>query len=141
MLNDNDIKALLLKAQSEDIKIKKHAINELTENNLNLVRSIVQRFQNRGYEFEDLFQIGCIGLVKAIERFDLNRDLRFSTYAVPLIIGEIRRFLRDDGAIKVSRSLKELGFKIAQVREQFQKDFSRDPTINEIADLLNISQE
>lgn len=93
------------------------ARDKLVNCNLKLVFNLVKRFQNRGYELEDLFQIGCIGLMKAIDKFDLNYDVKFSTYAVPMIVGEIRRFLRDDNPVKVSRSVKELAYKIQQIRD------------------------
>ena len=119
----------------------KHAQSVLIEKNMGLVWSIVKRFQNRGYEAEDLFQIGCIGLIKAISKFDSSYDVKFSTYAVPMIIGEIKRFLRDDGLIKVSRSLKELSVKIKATKESMQKELGREPAIGEIAECLNIPPE
>lgn len=136
-LKDEETKALIKKAQNGD----KWARDQLVEHNLRLVWSVVQRFLNRGYEADDLFQIGCIGLLKAVDKFDLSYDVRFSTYAVPMIIGEIRRFIRDDGAIKVSRSLKELHHKIRQAKESLTKMLHRNPTIQEIATELNISKE
>lgn len=119
----------------------KHAQSVLIEKNMGLVWSIVKRFQNRGYESEDLFQIGCIGLIKAIAKFDAAYEVKFSTYAVPMIIGEIKRFLRDDGLIKVSRSLKELSNKARAAKETMQKDLGREPSIGEISDYLNIPPE
>ncbi|HHV95584.1 MAG TPA: RNA polymerase sporulation sigma factor SigF [Clostridiaceae bacterium] len=119
----------------------KDALSVLIENNMGLVWSIVKRFQNRGYEAEDLFQIGCIGLIKAISKFNLSYDVKFSTYAVPMIIGEIKRFLRDDGLIKVSRSLKELSNKAKAAKEAIQKETGREPSIGEIADYLNVPPE
>lgn len=101
----------------------------------------MQRFLNRGYEADDLFQIGCIGLVKSVDKFDLSYDVKFSTYAVPMIIGEIQRFIRDDGTVKVSRSLKELGNKIRRAREELSKTLGKVPTVGEIADYLDISPE
>ena len=109
--------------------------------NLRLVFNLVQRFANRGYEQEDLFQIGTIGLMKAIDKFDQSYEVKFSTYAVPMIIGEIRRFLRDDNPIKVSRSLKELGVKIKYAQEQLWKELGREPKLTEIADKLKISMD
>src|SRR5690625_4034345 len=103
-LTNEQVKKLILQSQQGS----KTARDMLVERNVRLVWSVVQRFLNRGYEPDDLFQIGCIGLMKAIDKFDLSYDVRFSTYAVPMIIGEIQRFLRDDGTIKVSRSLKEM---------------------------------
>lgn len=108
----------------------------ILEQNINLVRSIVHRFTGRGYEWDDLFQIGCIGLVKAIDRFDTAYDVKFSTYAVPMIIGEIRRFIRDDNPIKVSRSIKELALKIHRTQEKLQGALGREPTVGEIAEGL-----
>lgn len=134
VFNDRD---LILKAQSGDQKAKEMIL----QNNLNLVRSVVHRFSNRGYEWDDLFQVGCIGLIKAIDRFDLSFDVRFSTYAVPMIIGEIRRFLRDDNPVKVSRPLKELAYKIHKVQEKLQGVLGRDPTVNEMAAELAITPQ
>lgn len=109
------------------------AREQLVEENIGLVWSIVRRFQGRGYELEDLFQIGSIGLIKCIDGFDLARGVRFSTYAVPLIIGEIKRFLRDDGMVKVSRSLKELNYRVKKEAEIIKEKEHRDPTLEEIA--------
>jgi len=106
-----------------------------------LVYSIVARFLNSGHDPEDLFQIGSIGLLKAIDKFDLSYGVKFSTYAVPLIIGEIRRFLRDDGPIKVSRSLKETASKLRRAQESLRREFGREPTLREIAQLLNIGED
>jgi RNA polymerase sporulation-specific sigma factor len=102
---------------------------------------VVQRFINRGYEPEDLFQIGCIGLLKSVDKFDLSYDVKFSTYAVPMIIGEIQRFLRDDGTLKVSRSLKETAGKVRKMRDELSKTLGRLPTISEVAERLGISPE
>ncbi|GAK12859.1 RNA polymerase sporulation sigma factor SigF [Geomicrobium sp. JCM 19039] len=117
------------------------ARDQLVEKNTRLVWSVVQRFLNRGYEAEDLFQIGCIGLMKAIDKFDLTYQVKFSTYAVPMIIGEIQRFIRDDGTVKVSRSLKELNHKIRKEKEELTKKLGRVPTLNEIAKSLDITPE
>lgn len=119
----------------------KESRDQLIENNTRLVWSVVQRFLNRGYEAEDLFQIGCIGLMKSIDKFDLSYQVKFSTYAVPMIIGEIQRFIRDDGTVKVSRSLKELNHKIRKQKEELTKQLGRIPTINEIAQSMDISTE
>lgn len=119
----------------------KEAQTTLVEKNIGLVWSIVRRFQNRGYEADDLFQIGCIGLIKAIKKFDKSFDVRFSTYAVPMIIGEIKRFIRDDGIIKVSRSLKETSNKARITKEIMSKELGREPSMNEIAGRLNIQVE
>ena len=111
------------------------------EENVGLIWCVVRRFYGRGVEPEDLFQIGSIGLLKAIDKFDLSYDVKFSTYAVPMISGEIKRFLRDDGMIKVSRSLKELSYKAFQVREKMQEQLQRDPTIAELSVEMGIEQE
>ena len=116
----------LIKMAHEGDKASRDRI--LLENS-GLIWSIVRRFLNRGYESEDLFQIGCIGMLKAIDRFDTGFNVSFSTYAVPLISGEIRRFLRDDGIIKVSRTIKENQLKVYLETEKFRKDYNREPTI------------
>lgn len=119
----------------------KEAREKLIEENLGLVRHIVKRFLDRGYDAEDLFQIGCIGLMKAIDKFDLSYDVRFSTYAVPLIQGEIKRFLRDDGMVKVSRTLKENGWKIKQAAQKLSHIYGRDATMQEISEETGLSIE
>ena len=119
----------------------KEAREVLIEKNLGLVHHIVKRYLNRGVDAEDLFQIGCIGLMKAIDKFDLTFEVKFSTYAVPMISGEIKRFLRDDGLVKVSRTLKENGWKIKKVREQFQHENGREPTLQEVAEMTDMSVE
>ena len=119
----------------------KTAREKLIEENLGLVRHIVKRFIGRGYDAEDLFQIGCIGLMKAIDKFDLSFAVRFSTYAVPMIQGEIKRFLRDDGMVKVSRTLKENAFRIRQVTQRLLQELGRDPTMQELADASGLLQE
>ncbi|MCM1065428.1 MAG: SigB/SigF/SigG family RNA polymerase sigma factor [Eubacterium sp.] len=113
----------------------------LIEKNLGLVHHIVKRFANRGYDLEDLFQIGTIGLMKAIDKFDLSLGLKFSTYAVPMITGEIKRFLRDDGMVKVSRTIKENGTKIGFARQKLQGILGREPTIQEIAGETGMDRE
>nr|WP_317449419.1 SigF/SigG family RNA polymerase sporulation sigma factor [uncultured Sellimonas sp.] len=113
----------------------------LVEENVGLVWCIVRRYSGRGTEAEDLFQIGSIGLLKAIDKFDLTYDVRFSTYAVPMISGEIRRFLRDDGMLKVSRSLKEISYKACQAKEEFTKKYNREPTIQELSEVSGIAKE
>ncbi|MHC1750280.1 MAG: RNA polymerase sporulation sigma factor SigF [Cellulosilyticaceae bacterium] len=128
---------LIQKAQAGDEK----ATEILVEENIGLVWSLVKRFAGRGYEMEDLFQIGSIGLLKSIEKFDLSYNVRFSTYAVPMIVGEIKRFLRDDGMIKVSRSLKEIAYKARSLKEQLTKELDREPTISEIAAGLDLDVE
>lgn len=119
----------------------KEAREKLIEENLGLVRHIVKRFLERGYDAEDLFQIGCIGLMKAIDKFDLHYDVKFSTYAVPMIQGEIKRFLRDDGMVKVSRTLKENGWKIKQAAERLAHAYGRDATMTELSEETGISVE
>ncbi len=119
----------------------KSAQSMLVEKNIGLVWSIVKRFQNRGYETDDLFQIGCIGLIKAINKFDCSFEVKFSTYAVPMIVGEIKRFIRDDGIIKVSRSLKEIANKARITKEIMSKELGREPTVNEMAAHIKISPE
>lgn len=119
----------------------KEAREILIEKNLGLVHHIVKRFLGRGYEQEDLFQIGCIGLMKAIDKFDLQFAVRFSTYAVPMISGEIKRFLRDDGMVKVSRRIKENGWKIARAKAQLQEQLGREPTISELAEKALLPME
>ena len=118
----------------------KEAQSILVEENSGLIWSVVKRFQGRVYDKEDLFQIGSIGLVKCIENFDLERNVKFSTYAVPLIMGEIKRFLRDDGIVKVSRSLKEASYKIKREKEHYQKLYNREPTYKEIAVTLDMDE-
>lgn len=117
------------------------ARDQLVLDNMGLVWSIVRRFQGRGHDLEDLFQIGSIGLLKAIDKFDLSFDVRFSTYAVPMITGEIKRFLRDDGLIKVSRSIKEMGLRVKLVREALCTSLGREPTLEEIAEEIGASKE
>ena len=119
----------------------KEAREILIEENLGLVRHIVKRFVGRGYDMEDLFQIGCIGLIKAIDKFDLQYEVRFSTYAVPMIQGEIRRFLRDDGMVKVSRTLKESGWKVKQAAEKFLQEYGREATLQELSEVTGLSVE
>ncbi|HBX24352.1 MAG TPA: RNA polymerase sporulation sigma factor SigF [Desulfotomaculum sp.] len=137
LLKDAEMKDLLARAQKGDA----HARERLINCNLKLVFNLVKRFHNRGYELEDLFQIGCIGLMKAIDKFNLDFNVRFSTYAVPMIVGEIRRFLRDDNPVKVSRSIKETAYKVQQGREALTSKMGREPTISEIATEIGMSRE
>ena len=109
--------------------------------NLRLVLSVIQRFNNRGENVDDLFQVGCIGLMKAIDNFDLNQNVKFSTYAVPMIIGEIRRYLRDNNSIRVSRSLRDIAYKALLVRDKLIKDNNKEPTISQISKELNLPRE
>ena len=117
------------------------AREEFIQGNLRLVLSVIQRFNNRGEHVDDLFQVGCIGLIKAIDNFDLSQNVKFSTYAVPMIIGEIRRYLRDNNSIRVSRSLRDTAYKALQIRDQLINKNSKEPTISEIAKELNIPRE
>lgn len=117
------------------------ARDEFVNGNLRLVLSVIQRFNNRGENSDDLFQVGCIGLIKAIDNFDLSQNVQFSTYAVPMIIGEIRRYLRDNNSIRVSRSLRDTAYKALQAKERLTKLNEKEPTINEIAKELNMSKE
>lgn len=129
--------ALIQKSHDGDEKARA----QLVEENVGLIWCVVRRYLGRGVESEDLFQIGSIGLLKAIDKFDFSYDVRFSTYAVPMISGEIQRFLRDDGMIKVSRSLKELAYKAFLVREKMQDSLQREPTIEELANDMQVEQE
>ncbi|MGB4443536.1 MAG: RNA polymerase sporulation sigma factor SigG [Dethiobacteria bacterium] len=117
------------------------AREKLISGNLRLVLSVIQRFNNRGEYVDDLFQVGCIGLIKAIDNFDLEQNVKFSTYAVPMIIGEIRRYLRDNNSIRVSRSLRDIAYKVLQVRDVLANRLSREPSIGEIASELNLRSE
>ncbi len=119
----------------------KEAREKLVNGNLRLVLSVIQRFNNRGELVDDLFQVGCIGLIKAIDNFDLNQNVKFSTYAVPMIIGEIRRYLRDNTPMRVSRSLRDIAYKVLQVRDQLAHKNSREPSLEEIAAELTVSRE
>ncbi len=119
----------------------KKAREQLVKDNMGLVWSIVRRFSGRGAENEDLFQIGAMGLIKAIDKFDTSFEVKFSTYAVPVITGEIKRFLRDDGMVKVSRSLKEISYKAYLAREQMERKLGRDPTLQELSEELGIPME
>ena len=136
VLKEKEKMELLKKAQAGD----KNARNELVEGNLRLVLSVVQRFSNRGENMDDLFQVGVIGLIKAIDNFNTDLDVRFSTYAVPMCIGEIRRYLRDDNPIRVSRSMRDTAYKAMQVKEQLINENGKEPTIEEIAQRLEMKK-
>ena len=126
------------------IKIKQgdeEARNEFIKGNLRLVLSVIQRFYGRGENADDLFQIGCVGLIKSIDNFDLSQGVQFSTYAVPMIIGEVRRYLRDNNSIRVSRSVRDLAYKTIQLKDKFNKENGREPTIEEIAKELKVEKE
>lgn len=143
----NTSKLPVLTRQQKDelfVKIKKgdkQAREEFVQGNLRLVLSVIQRFNNRGENVDDLFQVGCIGLIKAIDNFDLSQNVQFSTYAVPMIIGEIRRYLRDNNAIRVSRSLKDIAYKALYTKEKLTNKNSKEPTVEEIAKELDLPKE
>ncbi|HCS74214.1 MAG TPA: RNA polymerase sigma-G factor, partial [Clostridiales bacterium] len=137
LLSHEETMALIKKAQDGDEDAKE----VLVRKNIALVKSLVKKFLNRGHEYEDLLQLGCIGLIKAIQNYDPAYNVRFSTYAVPMIMGEIKRFLRDDGMIKVSRSIKELVSKSAVARENLKGSLGREPTIQEIAEAVETTPE
>ena len=143
-INTNDIKVL---KESEKIELlkkarqgDKQARDELIKGNLRLVLSVIQRFQNRGESMDDLFQVGVIGLIKAIDNFNLDLNVKFSTYAVPMCIGEIRRYLRDDSPIRVSRSMKDTAYKAMQVKEELINKNKKEPSVDEIAKALNMEK-
>ena len=119
----------------------KEARDKLVFENTGLIWSIVRRFTGRGYEPEDLFQIGCVGILKAIDKFDMSFEVKFSTYAVPMILGEIKRFLRDDGMMKVSRTIKENGWRIHNAELELSQSLGREPTIDEIAEAVEMTRE
>lgn len=133
----SETRNLLAKTKEGD----KDARNALIEDNLRLVHHVVKRFVGRGVELQDLFQIGTIGLIKAVDHFDLDREVQFSTYAVPMIMGEIKRFLRDDGMVKVSRSLKENAYRIRKEQDLFCKEYGREPLVSELAKRLQLTPQ
>jgi len=137
VLTNEEMQQLFVKIKAGD----KEAREKFIQGNLRLVLSIIQRFNRRGENVDDLFQVGCIGLIKAIDNFDLSQNVRFSTYAVPMIIGEIRRYLRDNNSIRVSRSLRDIAYKALQAREQLVNKNSKEPTITDIAEELNLPKE
>ncbi|MBE6953762.1 MAG: RNA polymerase sporulation sigma factor SigG [Ruminococcaceae bacterium] len=137
VLKNEEIERLLRLTKNGD----KAAREALISGNLRLVLSVIQRFTGRGEAPDDLFQVGCIGLMKAIDNFDITLDVRFSTYAVPMIIGELRRFLRDNSALRVSRSLRDTAYKALQIRERLTCEQKREPTIDEIAKLMEMKKE
>ena len=137
VLKEEEKMRLLKRARNGD----KQAREELISGNLRLVLSVVQKFSNRGENLDDLFQVGCIGLMKAIDNFNPDLDVRFSTYGVPMIVGEIRRFLRDNNAIRVSRSMRDTAYRAMQAKEQFIHEKGREPTIVEIAQRLCCKKE
>ena len=137
VLKNNQMTELLYKIKDGD----EEARQQFVRGNLRLVLSVIQKFNNRGENIDDLFQIGCIGLIKAIDNFDLSQNVRFSTYAVPMIIGEIRRYLRDNNPIRVSRSLKDIAYKALQVRERLVRLNAKEPTVSEISKELELPVE
>lgn len=137
VLTGEQMHELLLAMHAGDVTAREKMI----KGNLRLVLSVIQRFANRGEFVDDLFQVGCIGLIKSIDNFDLSQNVKFSTYAVPMIIGEIRRYLRDNNPIRVSRSLRDIAYHAIQVRESLLNKHSRDPSLSEIAKVLNLPRE
>ncbi len=137
VLTNEEKNELFIKIKQGDSKAREDFIN----GNLRLVLSIIQRFTGRGENVDDLFQVGCVGLIKAIDNFDITLNVQFSTYAVPMIIGEIRRYLRDNNMVRVSRSVRDLAYKVIQYRDNMIKEKQKEPTIDEIANALGISKE
>ena len=137
ILSEQEKRDLLTRARAGDKKARQSMI----EGNLRLVLSVVQRFSQRGENMDDLFQVGCIGLIKAIDNFDPAQPVRFSTYGVPMIIGEIRRYLRDNSAIRVSRSMRDTAYRVLQAREKLQRENQREPTVEQIAKELDLPRE
>ena len=136
-LKSDEVTQLLRQAKDGDTQARE----KLIYGNLRLVLSVVQKFLNRGENVDDLFQVGCIGLMKAIDNFDINQPVRFSTYGVPMIVGEIRRYLRDNSAIRVSRSMRDTAYKVLQAREKLMENSQREPTVEQIAQDLEIPRE
>ncbi len=137
VLKEEEMRKLLLDMKKGDSKARETFI----KGNLRLVLSVIQRFNNRGENVDDLFQVGCIGLMKAIDNFDLNQNVKFSTYAVPMIIGEIRRYLRDNNSIRVSRSLRDIAYRALLIRDKLINENNKEPTISQIAKELKIPRE
>lgn len=137
VLKNPEMRVLFAELQSGDRSAREILVN----GNLRLVLSVIQRFNNRGESVDDLFQVGCIGLMKAIDNFDLSQNVKFSTYAVPMIIGEIRRYLRDNNPIRVSRSLRDIAYKALQVRDALTNEYNREPLIQEISEVLEVPKE
>ena len=137
---------LLSKEEKDELFIKikagdKEAREKFIQGNLRLVLSVIKRFYGRGENADDLFQIGCVGLIKAIDNFDLSQNVQFSTYAVPMIIGEVKRYLRDNNSIRVSRSVRDLAYKAIQFKERYLKEKGKEPTVDEIAKEFNVTRE
>lgn len=137
VLKESEKRALLEKSKRGD----KRARDELVNGNLRLVLSVIQRFANRSENMDDLFQVGCIGLIKSIDNFDVTQQVRFSTYAVPMIAGEIRRYLRDNNPVRVSRSMRDTAYHAIQAKDKLINELGREPTINEIADEMGLKKE
>ena len=137
VLKNAETMELLRKTKEGD----QEARRQLIEGNLRLVLSVIQRFASRGENADDLFQVGCVGLIKAIDNFDVSQNVRFSTYGVPMIIGEIRRYLRDNSAIRVSRSMRDTAYRVLQAREKLQRENQREPTVEQIAKELDLPRE
>ena len=137
VLKNDETQALLLRAKQGDMKARE----ELIAGNLRLVLSVIQRFANRGENADDLFQVGCIGLIKAIDNFNTDLDVRFSTYGVPMIVGEIRRYLRDNSTMRVSRAMRDTAYKVLQAKEAYMAEHQREPTVDEIARMLELKRE
>ncbi len=137
VLKSEETQALLLKAKAGD----QAAREELISGNLRLVLSVIQRFANRGENADDLFQVGCIGLIKAIDNFNTDLDVKFSTYGVPMIVGEIRRYLRDNSALRVSRAMRDMAYKVLQAKERYMAQHQKEPSVEEIAQILGVKRE
>ena len=137
VLSNEEKNILLRKIKDGDTNAREKFVN----GNLRLILSVIKRFKNRGENVDDLFQIGCIGLIKAIDNFDLSQNVQFSTYAVPMIIGEIRRYLRDNNSIRVSRSIRDLAYKALAIKEKILREENREATVEEIAKQLNVEKE
>ena len=137
LLSKEEKEALFIKIKAGD----KEARNTFINGNLRLVLSVIQRFYGRGENADDLFQVGCVGLIKAIDNFDLSQNVQFSTYAVPMIIGEVKRYLRDNNSIRVSRSVRDLAYKVIQFKERYAKEHGKEPSVEEIAKELEVSKE
>ena len=134
VLSNQEMKELFLKMHEGDLKARE----DLVQGNLKLVLSILKRFNHRNENMDDLFQVGCVGLLKAIDHFDLSHDVKFSTYAVPMILGEVRRYLRDNNSVRVSRSLKDLAYRVVRLKEVMLLDLGREPTVEELAQKLEV---
>ncbi len=134
---DKEMMEMIEQVKAGDEKVRE----EFIKGNLRLVLSVIQRFSNRGENPDDLFQVGCIGLIKALDNFDTSHGVKFSTYVVPMIIGEVRRYLRDNNSIRVSRSLRDTAYKALQVKEKLSRDMQREPTVTEIARELDLKRE